>query len=369
MRIIATSLVALLLGTGVAACTSQPEEYVESHQERYYPNREDWPPPPRVADPWKPGDFQNGIQIYWHYNASDEDIQDKIDNMLDYVVRRHANSVAITFPIYTDGVTPTTVYTDAETPTPAQLSIILAEAKNRNLRVLVRPLIYEMNIVEESPGDWRGSIDVADPSQWFDSYINVLQQYVPVAVQYDVDEFVAGTELVSLQSMTDQWQRVIETIRAAGFAGEVSYSTNWADEENVVFSDIGVDAYPGFELGDDASVDQLTAAISGWFQSRYSADELSRLTIQEAGIPAISGMYLHPWWWGGNDQPLNVDIQAKWFTAMCNAAHNVGVEGIYYWNLDTNIDFNNEAFDPMTGYSASFYGRPAEDNIRECFLR
>jgi hypothetical protein len=354
---------------GITSCTTEAPE--ELHQQRYLPDKsswENWPPPPRPAHPWETGMFQDGIHVYWHYKASDEFMRDKMNAILDYVVLRQSNAIGISFPIYTDGATPTKVYAGKDTPTPEEVAMMIELAKERNLRVFIRPLINELNIVDEDPAAWRGNIFLADPDAWFKSYIHLIKPYATAAAENGADEFVAGAELLSLQSLPGEWKRVIAAIQATGFAGEISYATNWVGDKNSTFHDTAVDAYPSVPLGDGASVRQLSKAIVSWLHSRYSTKELQRLTIQEAGIPALSGMYQHPWWWGGNDQKLNLDIQVKWFSAMCAAAHEAGVEGIYYWNLDTDIDFRNPDFDVMSGYSGSFYGRPGAESIKQCYL-
>ena len=370
MRIVTRLVLVVLLVVSVASCTQVPEQSSEQPVSSVPPTPTPTPTPTeppvvKVADPWYPSDFQNGIQIYWHYVASDYDVKDKIAKLLDYAVSLGANSVGITFPIYTDGVTPTYVYTDADTPSVEQMALILDAAKKRDLRVLLRPLIYEANIVAESANDWRGSIRVADVDQWFASYSEVLLRYVPVADEYDVDEFVAGTELVSMQQYTANWQQLIQQLQAAGFTQQITYSANWSTPLNPAFQANGVDAYPAVELGDDASVEQLAGAIAGWMTGTFPPEVRAHLTVQEAGIPAISGMYAHPWYWGVGDYTLDYTIQANWFSAMCQATHAAGLQGIYYWALDTNIDFANH--DPATDYSASFYNRPAADSIRQCF--
>jgi len=101
---------------------------------------------------------QLGVQVYWHTSGSAEDVRTAADRVLNYIVGLGANSVGLTFPIYTDGVHPTRVYTvSGSTPDPASLGIVITEAAARGLRITLRPLIDEANI-KDAQGDWRGTI-------------------------------------------------------------------------------------------------------------------------------------------------------------------------------------------------------------------
>lgn len=314
---------------------------------------------------WHPGTFENGVQLYWHTTGSDETVQHAVAQSLDYIVHLGANSVGITFPLYTDGPTPSKVYRGDETPSPEQLRMVIDAAKTRHLRVMVRPLIDETNLMS-TPGAWRGNIKPVRPSDWFASYRALLALYADAAARSGADEFVAGTELFSMQNYADEWQAVIAAIsQQAHFTGTVSYSVNWDSDNNdrLPFTTIGLDAYPAIQLGDDATVEQLTDALVAWIDQQPESVR-QRLTLQEVGIPAISGMYPHPWYW---DSPgaQNLHVQANWFTAVYRAAKATGLRGVYYWMVDSNADPSRA--NPITDDSGSFIGRPAEVAIKTNF--
>ena len=88
-------------------------------------------PPPvlRVVSLWQPGQFPTGIQLYWHTSGATSQMEQDAARCLNYIVSLGANSVGITFPIYTDGVEPTHVYAGDATPSMESLSIVLAAAK------------------------------------------------------------------------------------------------------------------------------------------------------------------------------------------------------------------------------------------------
>src|SRR5215469_4928851 len=44
------------------------------------------PPVVRVVSPWQPGQFQTGIQLYWHTSGTTSQMQQDAARSLDYIV-------------------------------------------------------------------------------------------------------------------------------------------------------------------------------------------------------------------------------------------------------------------------------------------
>ncbi|HKX67901.1 MAG TPA: hypothetical protein VJN29_11805 [Intrasporangium sp.] len=318
-----------------------------------------------AAKRWQPGDEQRGLQVYAH-NANGKSADANIGSILDYVVDRGANSVAYSFPIYTDGQRPKRVYTSAETPEPEVLGKLVAAAKERGLRVMVRPLIDEANLRTPS-GGWRGTIQPPDLKGWFESYEDALMPYLKSARAAKADEFVLATELTSLQPEHDRWEDLARSA-AKVFPSTLSYTFNWdAADEEIVPRDgaAGLDLYFAVDLGPDATVEELTDALSGYIMAKPKSLR-SNMVAQEVGIAAEDDAYQHPWNWGSSDvENLSPKIQVNWFTAACQAVREAGLKGIYYWMLDSSID--PAKVDPRTEGSAGFIGRPGEKAIERCF--
>ncbi len=314
---------------------------------------------------WKPGDEQQGLQVYAH-NANGKPADANIASILDYVVERGANSVAYSFPIYTDGQRPTRVSTGPETPTPEVLGRLVDAARERGLRIMVRPLLDEANLRTPS-GGWRGTIRPPDLEGWFESYEQVLTPYLKVAADAKADEFVLATELTSLQPEHDHWEALARSA-AKDFPSTLSYTFNWdaADAEMVPPKGAaGVDLYFAVDLGPDATVEELIEALTQQIMAKPTSLR-STMVAQEVGIAAEDDAYRHPWNWGGADVTnLNHKIQVNWFTAACEAVRESGLKGIYYWMLDSSID--PDQVDPTTEGSAGFIGRPGEKAIERCF--
>lgn len=316
---------------------------------------------------WEPGDEQRGLQVYAH-NSNGKPADANIESILDYVVNRGANSVAYSFPIYTDGQQPERVHAGPESPTPAVLGKLVSAAKERGLRVMVRPLVDEANLRTPS-GGWRGTIQPPDMKRWFGSYEDALMPYLKSARAAEADEFVLATELTSLQPEHARWK---DLARAAAkvFPSTLSYTFNWdAADEKIVPREgaVGLDLYFAVDLGPDASVEELTTALTRHIMAKPKSLR-SNMVAQEVGIAAHDDAYQHPWNWGSpNVENLNPMIQVNWFTAACQAVRRADLNGIYYWMLDSSID--PAQVDPATEGSAGFIGRPGEKAIEGCFAK
>ena len=314
---------------------------------------------------WRPGVEQHGFQVYAH-NANGKPADANIANILDYAVARGANSVAYSFPIYTDGQRPTRVYTGPETPQPAALARMVAAAHARGLRVMVRPLLDEANLRTPS-GGWRGTIRPPRVAAWFDSYEQALRPFLKGAARAKAAEFVLATELTSLQQYQSRWKAVAISAGEL-FPSTLSYTFNWdARDSQMVPPDgaVGLDLYFAVDLGPEATVEQLTDSLTKQIMAKPKA--LRQVMVaQEVGIAAQNGAYREPWNWGDpNLDQLNPAIQVNWFTAACRAVKRADLDGIYYWMLDSSVD--PKQVDPKTEGSAGFIGRPGEKAIERCF--
>jgi hypothetical protein len=309
--------------------------------------------------------MQHGLQVYAH-TANGRPADANIESILDYVVRRGANSVAFSFPLYTDGLRPTKVYAGAETPSPKVVSHLVAAAHARGLRVMVRPLIDEANLRTTDNG-WRGAIRPESLDGWFRSYERAIRPYLRAARTSAADEFVLASELTSLQSQHARW-RAVAAAAAKHFPSTLSFTFNWDAKDEMLVArrgSVGIDMYFAVDLGPKATVEQLTSALVQQLRAKPKALR-SAMVAQEVGIAGEDGSYREPWNWGssGKGQP-NPAIQVNWFTASCRAVKQSGLKGIYFWMLDSSVDPTQVS--PATEGSAGFVGRPGEKAIERCF--
>lgn len=329
-------------------------------------------PVPVVADPWRAGARQLGIQVYWVENSddtSDAVITAKARRLVNYAISLNANSIALSFPFYTYGITSNVVYADpATTPTPRELAAFLAVAAQSHIRVTVRPILNENVLVAQNPLAWRGSIEPQSTSAWFQSYEQLLLPYAKAAQLGHAATVVIGTELESLEQ-APEWPGLINALTSV-YSGQLVYDENYtefaSDDQSLPLPGNNVDAYPRFDLADDASVTALTQAWESWLGAHPPA-VLQQMVLAEVGIVAVPGAYQSPGAWiGTTSSPIDVQVQANWYQAICNAVVAEGVGGgMYWWEVNFDADPANPA--PFESDRLTFLGRPAEDVIRSCF--
>jgi hypothetical protein len=325
------------------------------------------PPVPQVADPWQPGSRLFGINVYWENNPADGDdvVRAKARRVLDYVVGLGANAVAVSFPFYTAGVRSNALVTGTPTPPPQRLGILLDEATRSRLATTVRPILDEKSIVKENPKAWRGTIAPTDRDAWFASYTALLLPYARAAQAGKATFFTVATELNSLGG-DRRWPALVAALKA-DYTGELAYSANYDEFVLRGFSPpverVGVDAYPPIQLPDDATVEQLAAAWNQ-FLNRKAAGPMPALLLSEVGIAAQNGAYQAPYRWGSGQVPLNLTVQERWYTAVCQVVRQRQLAGVYWWY----VSFDADPADPAEPRDRMvFLHRPAEKAVKDCF--
>ena len=305
-----------------------------------------------------------GVDVYWDSTGALADMAADANKIFNYVVGLGANSVGINFFFYTNGVHPTTVYgVRGSTPSPATLSMVIASARRHGLRVLVRPLLNEKNIVD-SQGDWRGSIQPPSVIGWFHYYWEFLKPYFAAAQRGGATGFDVGSELDSLAPDQYEWT-AFKAAAAKIFTGQLDYAVNYGrwqeDPPYEPVPDAGVDAWPQLGLGDTASVRELTAAWVRWLHNQPGS-VLRRTVLQEVGLAAVSGAYREPALLAPRGATLDVAIQDKWFAAACAATKQTGMAGIYFYDVNsTDSPARAASYGP-----GSFIGR-GDQVIKACF--
>jgi hypothetical protein len=323
----------------------------------------------KVADPWQPGMRQLGIDVYWQANKIDDAlvIQAKARRIINYAISLHANSIGVSFPFYTTGITSNRLYANSTTPSPADIAMLLAAARQSNIRVTLRPLLNETILVHQNPNAWRGTIEPTDRAAWFASYLKLLTPYVQVAAAGHAATFVVGTELESLE-VDPHWSGLIASLRKI-YSGQLLWDENFDEfalhDDHLPLAAFGVDAYPRFLLPDSASVDTLAANWTAWL-SPHTAAVRRHAILSEVGIAAVPGAYPDPGGWlGTEDSPVITSIQTKWYAAVCRAVAREHIGGLYWWE----VSFDANPAKPREWWNdrLTFLGRPAQNVISTCF--
>jgi hypothetical protein len=308
-----------------------------------------------------------GIQVFWNSAGSEADMAADANRIFNYVVGLGANSVAIDFWFYTNGVYPSYVYGEpGSTPSPATIAMVVTNAREHGLRVLVRPLLNENNI-KIVGNNWRGSIQPPSLTSWFASYYAFLKPYIQAAQRSKATAFNIGTELDSLAGYENHWT-IFETAVRDLFTGQQLYAVNYGRwQEDPSYDPVpypAVDAYPILGLGDGASVSELTSAWVNWL--RQHPDSVLRKTVlQEVGIAAAAGAYAEPALVAPSGTPIDVAIQRNWFAAASAAAKVTHLAGLYFYAVNSTDRPSDPAL-TATYAPGSFIGR-SDGVIRACF--
>ncbi|MEU9332049.1 hypothetical protein AB0D49_02665 [Streptomyces sp. NPDC048290] len=325
-------------------------------------------PPAKVAKEWKEGMPQWGVQLYWEDNA-DHDlayVQKQARLHADYLVSLHANSVSVSFPFVTGGRASTEISASAKTPPPDRMAAVLKIFHDAGLRTTVRPLLDEASL-DVPAGDWRGNIEPSDRDAWFRSYEKFVGPYLKTAESEKTASFVIGTELNSMEG-DERWDAVVERAETI-YSGDVAYDANWdayvQGPVSMPVSHLGVDAYFPVKVDDDASVQTLVDGWQEWLDKKATGP-LPKITIAEAGIGAMDGAYKAP----GDfytKRDVNPEVQANWYTAVCQVVQERQMSGVYWWSIYFDDDPNTKPDDKVAS-RLDFAGRPlTEKAIKSCF--
>jgi hypothetical protein len=322
------------------------------------------PPIPTVAKPWTPGGRELGVNVLWNSAPEDDSVtRAESQRLLNYVVTLNANSVALNIPYFMGNARSSTVEADSRsTPSTGRVRIFFEEAAARKIRATLRPYLDEQSLLPS----WRGKITPGNRDRWFTSYQNFLLPYAQVAQATGVSELVIGVELNSIQADT-RWNPLISSVREV-FHGKITYSANFDAYQHKMatpaVNDVGIDAYFGVTEPDTATVDALAAAWVRWID-KYAAKNTRTLVLHEVGIAAQDGAYAHPAQWGTSTVPLNLGIQDNWYAAVCKAAEQTSLGGMYFWNVSLRQNPGHE--DPRQNDRMTFIDRPAEATLRICY--
>jgi hypothetical protein len=323
-------------------------------------------PDPRVAKPWKQGDPQWGVQLYWEDDRTQSvaHLTRKARTQARYLVGLKANSVALSFPFFTGTPTSDKIAAGAKTPTPARLAAVLTVFQDAGLRVTVRPLMDEKSL--GAPPHWRGAIKPADRGAWFAHYRTFMGPYLDVAEQHEVATFTLATEFNSLEG-DPRWESLVRSVENR-FSGEIGYDANWDNyvkgRIDMPVTTLGVDAYFPVKVPDTAPVQDLVDGWNHWLDKK-ARGPLPKIVLTEAGIGAMNGAYHKP----GDfyvSRALNTAVQANWYTAVCSVVRERKMGGVYWWSV--YFDSDPYAAPAQNASRLDFAGRPqTEKAVRSCF--
>ena len=181
-----------------------------------------------------------------------------------------------------------------KSPSDSSVESVISKAKELELKVILKP---QVDVIDET---FRGDIQPADRTRWFDSYEDFIGYYADFASRVEAELFSVGTELKSVSGDTDPWKQIIEIVRGK-YQGQLTYAANWDEVDQVQFWDsldlIGVDAYyPLSSEGQQPTEDELVSAWQTPINNLASTSSRwgKPVLFTEIGYPTQADATAHP---------------------------------------------------------------------------
>jgi hypothetical protein len=303
---------------------------------------------PQLSQGHVPPKMQLGIDIDL-YTYPGQDFAADAATEIAYALSLHANSLSVSFPFFMSGSRAVGVHATAATPTPSQLAVLINDAEQAGLYVSIRPLLDETSL-----GEPRGHWAPAYPAAWFVSYLQFLEPYVAMAQAQHVQEFIVGTEFSQFAN-SKRWNSLDRALRRR-YHGTLACADNW--DSSPYTGNCG----RGLNETVDAYHPQSGNLLAGWEAFDRT---LPHGTVEaEVGIAAVRGADAKPWQHHWSVGSLDQSVQARWFTAACQAAARTHLGGIYFWSLNFSQTIGSGPTQAYQGWWAGGLGAHA---IATCF--
>jgi len=317
-------------------------------------------------------EFVRGINVF--FSSTDyhpDNMTHAVDQLTDRLQGWNVDHISITWLIYTDGCRGNIVYAGEKTPSLAGIKHFATVAQRRGLKVWLRPIIDETNIVTCGSGWWRGNINPSDPEEWFSSYRDLLTSYATIGQEVNATGIVIGTELTSLEKYQQSWRLVTESLRSQFPEGDLIYASNRGISENFPWDAvdvIGVDAFFRMRnLPCSASVEQITNGFNHTEEYGSKASLLQQaadldmpLVFMEVGTTSQECSWRSSLVWD-NGGTAEQDGQQRYYQAVCQA-WRTEISGIFWWHTHLYPLENPEQ---DRGYDPD--GKTAEQVLTDCF--
>ena len=199
---------------------------------------------------------------------------------------------------------------------PPQIRKILLQAHQLGIHTMLMPIV----LLDHATGEqWRGGIKPRNWSAWFTSYRRYIVTVAGWAQRCHVAIFSVGSELISAEPHTTQWDQLIAAVRRV-YRGKLTYSANWDHYTSVRFWNrldyIGMNSYYDLARHNSPPVQNIIARWKPIANRilRFS-DALGKpVLITEVGWDNLQNTLRKPWDYVGAGR-IDPQVQLKAYKA------------------------------------------------------
>ena len=255
-------------------------------------------------------------------------------------------------------------------PKREHLVALLNHARRRGLTTTLMPVVL---FHEPRGNEWRGKISPENWDPWWQSYYEMIDYFLGIANEADVQVFSIGSELLTTERQTERWRGLIRHVRSR-FAGKIMYSANWDHYHVPAFWQevdlIGVSGYWDLTTlsGPEGPTDEQLRRR--WRQIRdelltFAVEQDRPLVLTEVGYPSLPWALQDPWnYINGSDAPVDARAQARGYEAFLAAwsaelSSPGPLGGVVFYEWDPY----HQGGDNDTGYGVR--GKPALEIIKQ----
>lgn len=221
------------------------------------------------------------------------------------------------------------------TPPDEDVRRAIAYARSIDLAVTLMPVVF---VKQRGTGLWRGTLRPEDPARWWASYEDFILHYADLTSDLDIDWFVVGSELGSMEGRIVPWANLISEVRGRNNA-KLTYSANWDRFDQVPFWS-RLDAI-GISLYEPVTGDVPDAWKASMMRAREMIEDYAEqldapILITEFGFPSRPSARRRPWDSLGD---ASVDLASQDYLTQlllqtwCSSSRT---RAVFIWNLAGN---------------------------------
>lgn len=248
-----------------------------------------------------------------------------------------ANSMLISPAAYMEHAKSQAIWIDArKVPAHDEFVALLKHARKLGLRVILMPTVL---LSHPRGSEWRGVIEPPEWDDWWRQYRDFVKHFATIARDGEVDTLMIGSELVSTEKQTDEWQKTIVVARSI-FSGKLGYSANWDHYEPVKFWDkldyIGMTSYYTLAEKKNPTIDEI---VRHWTPIREKITRWQKtinkpLILTEVGWCSQEGAGTAPWNYYQNQKATaeGHEEQRRLYEAFLKVWDGTpGLAGVVWW--------------------------------------